>query len=327
MPIPPHSQGRLVAIVVTYNRLHQLKVTIDRLLASPESELAQLIVVDNASTDGTADWLATCTDPRLIPLTAERNEGGAGGFVRGMTAAMAASTPDWLVLMDDDGRPDAGTLARFHSLDLSDWDALAAAVFLPDGAICDMNRPSRNPFARPAVFLRTLLRLGGREGFHLSPADYAQSVPRPIDITSFVGFFLRADLVRRFGYPDPRLFVYAEDGLYTLGLSKAGARIAFHPALRFEHDLSTFSGAAGGFNPLWKVYYYHRNLLLLYRAAAGPLLWPLLVMLVPKWILKARRHPGERARYLCLLGQAIRDGLGRRLTRSHDEVLALCRKD
>ncbi|WP_392341740.1 glycosyltransferase [Phaeobacter sp. BS52] len=50
--------GRLVAVVVTYNRLAKLKVTLARLLDSPAQELASLVVVDNASNDGTGDWLA-----------------------------------------------------------------------------------------------------------------------------------------------------------------------------------------------------------------------------------------------------------------------------
>ncbi|MFU1684364.1 glycosyltransferase [Phaeobacter piscinae] len=50
--------GRLVAVVVTYNRLEKLKVTLARLLESPAEDLAALVVVDNASNDGTGDWLA-----------------------------------------------------------------------------------------------------------------------------------------------------------------------------------------------------------------------------------------------------------------------------
>ena len=49
---------RLVAVVVTYNRLDKLKATLARLLESPASELAAVVVVDNASTDATAAWLA-----------------------------------------------------------------------------------------------------------------------------------------------------------------------------------------------------------------------------------------------------------------------------
>ena len=49
---------RLAAVVVTYNRLDQLKITVARLLDSAADVLDRLVVVDNASTDDTARWLA-----------------------------------------------------------------------------------------------------------------------------------------------------------------------------------------------------------------------------------------------------------------------------
>lgn len=317
-------QGRLVAVVVTYNRLDKLQVTLAHLLASPASELYRVVVVDNASTDGTQAWLSAQDDSRLHVIRSKINGGGAGGFELGMRAAVETYDPDWLVVMDDDGYPRPGALAAFHSQDLTGWDAIAAAVYFPEGEICEMNRPSRNPFWHLPIFLRTLLRLGGRSGFHLDPMDYHAHVgPRPVDVASFVGLFVSRAAVARVGYPDGSLFVYGDDGLYTLGLTKAGGHIAFHPAVTFAHDCSTFAGQRGRFRPLWKVYYYHRNLLLLYREAAGWLFWPLLLVILPKWLSKLRHHGGERRVFLRLLGRAIRDGLTRRTGQDHDEILGL----
>ncbi|MGR3621456.1 glycosyltransferase [Pseudophaeobacter sp.] len=327
--------GRLVAVVVTYNRLDKLKPTLARLLESPAAELAAVVVVDNASTDGTTAWLASLSEPRLDIRSSARNRGGAGGFEMGMGHAMQAHAPDWLVVMDDDGRPAAGGLAAFHALPAHrdparTWDAVAAAVYFPEGGICEMNRPSRNPFWHSREFLRTLFG-GGRSGFHLQPADY-EGDGMQIDVTSFVGFFISAAAVRRIGYPDPDLFIYGDDGLYTLGLTKSGGRIGFEPGVRFEHDLTTFAakdGAEGAqrgrFIPLWKVYYYHRNLLLLYRMAAGWLFWPVLLLVVPKWLSKLRAHPGERRAFLRLMLRAIRDGLLRRRAVPHAAVLELAK--
>lgn len=339
--------GRLVAVVVTYNRLDKLQATLARLLESPEAELAAVVVVDNASSDGTGDWLASQTAARLDIVSSASNRGGAGGFEMGMRRAMEAHRPDWLVVMDDDGRPAKGGLAGFHDLAMfrsgddgkkqtgdwaraGAWDAVAAAVYFPEGGICEMNRPSRNPFWHGREFLRTLFG-GGRSGFHVQPSDYA-GPGLQIDVTSFVGFFISARAVQRIGYPDPDLFIYGDDGLYTLGLSKAGGRIGFEPSVRFEHDLTTFvardgSGGAqrGRFIPLWKVYYYHRNLLLLYQMAAGWLFWPVLLVIVPKWVSKVRLHRGERRAFLRLIRRAIWDGLRQRRVMSHARVLDLAR--
>ncbi|MFT3688920.1 glycosyltransferase [Paenirhodobacter sp.] len=316
---------RLVAVVVTYNRLAQLKVTIARLLDSPEGDLAGVVVVDNASTDGTGAWLATLSEPRLHLLREAENIGGAGGFDRGMRAAVARFDPDWIVVMDDDGRPEPGALAAFQALDTSEWDGIAAAVYLPDGRICDMNRPSRNPFWNLRLFFQTLRQ--GRSGFHLDPLAYDEPHPHPIDVTSFVGFFVSRQGVARAGFPDPELFIYGDDGLYTLGLAARGGRMCFEPRIRFEHDLTTFAGEDRRFRPLWKAYYYHRNLLLLYRQAAGWLFWPALLVIIPKWLAKTRAHRGETRVFAGLMLRAIRDGLLRRTGVRHAQIVAWGRRD
>lgn len=310
---------RLVAVVVTHNRLAQLKVTLARLLGTAVQDLEAVVVIDNAASDGTAEWLATQGDPRLVVHRLDNNRGGAGGFAAGMALARDRFDPDWLVVMDDDARPEPGALAAFHSRAKAGIDAVAAAVYFPDGRICEMNRPSRNPFWHGREFLRTAFR--GRGGFHLPPSAYAGTELRDIDVTSFVGFFVSRKGLDLAGLPDPGLFLYGDDGIYTLGLRRAGGTMVFDPNVRFEHDCTTFSTAQRGrFVPIWKAYYYHRNLLLLYRLAAGWMFWPVLCLIVPRWIWKARAHGGQRRLYLALLGRAVRDGLMRRTQVAHDTV-------
>lgn len=311
---------RLAALVVTYNRLDQLKLTVARFLEAAPDVLEMLMVVDNASTDGTGDWLAAQHDPRLRVLRLDRNTGGAGGFSAGMVALQETCDPDWMLLTDDDGRPDPGALEVFHTLDLTGWDALAAAVYFPSGEICEMNRPSRNPFWAGRTFWRTARR--GRSGFHLKSDEYAGDEIAPIDVTSFVGFFVRREGVAMAGVPDPGLFLYGDDGIYTLRLSAMGGRIGFAPQITFTHDMSTFAGQRGRFRPLWKVYYYHRNLLMLYRLAAGVWFWPVLLIILPKWALKIRHHGGERRAFWRLMRRAMADGLRRRTDVPHEKVVA-----
>lgn len=297
----------MVAVVVTHERPQQLRVTLERLLAADPGDLDAVVVVDNASADATPGMLAAWDDPRLQVIRSATNLGGAGGFETGMRAASARYDPDWMVLMDDDARPCPGALARFHALPPPGWEAVAAAVHFPDGSICPMNRPGYNPFRRG--------------GLHVRPRDY-DGPAIPVEAATFVGLFVSRAAIKRVGYPDGRLFVYGDDGLYTLGLSRAGGRIGFEPSVRFQHDPSTFQGRR--FRPLWKVYYYHRNLLLFYRLAGGWRFWPAFALLLPKWAAKARHQPaGERRAFLRLLMRAVRDGLTGRLDVAHADVLAL----
>lgn len=311
---------RLGAVVVTCNRLHQIRQTVARLLDSP---VDRLIVVDNASSDGTDTFLAGVNDPRLEVIRSDRNIGGAGGFALAIRSMTERHDPDWLLVTDDDSRPEPGALEAFLNTDLTGYDAVAGAAYYPDGAICGMNRPFLNPFSHPRVLFRTLIG-GGRAAFHLKDTHYRGTEPVAVDGASFVGLLMSRKAIGMAGLPRAELFLYAEDGLYTLGLTQQGGRIAFLPQLRFEHDCSTFALGSGRFTPMWKSYYYHRNLLLLYRQAAGAYFWPALVLFVlPKWLLKARRQGDQWAVYLRLLRHAVGDGLARRFDRPLTEILTI----
>lgn len=322
----PKAHASLVAVVVTHNRLAKLKRTVQRLLSCTPDQLTALVIVDNASTDETAKWLASLSSSRITILQNARNLGGAGGFEQGMRFAVQEFDPDWLVLMDDDARPEPATLAAFHSSDRSDADAWAAAVYHPEGNICDINRPSRNPFWNAGVMRRTLFG-GGRDGFHIGENEYSASTSCEIDGASFVGFFISKKGIEKAGFPDGSMFIYGDDVLYTLGLRSKGGKILFDPVLQFEHDFSTIAQADSRFTPLWKSYYHYRNLLMVYRKCSGP--WFLLVgpAAAGKWLLKLRYYKGQRLSYLRLVTRALLDGLASRTEVDHRRVLQWANED
>jgi rhamnopyranosyl-N-acetylglucosaminyl-diphospho-decaprenol beta-1,3/1,4-galactofuranosyltransferase len=300
----------LAAVVVTFNRLDQLKITLARLMAE---KVDHIVVADNASGDGTAAWLANQSDPRLHVVTLADNRGGAGGFEAGMAAARDLFDPDWVVLMDDDARPCPGALRVFRNetpfLETS-TGAAAAAVFYPDGTLCEMNRPSRNPFWNLGLFARTLLR-GSRRGFHLDDAAFAPDADaRQIDVASFVGYFVHRDAMDCVGLPEGGLFIYGDDVLYSLRLRRAGLGITLLPAVRFEHDCGTM-GEGFIYRPLWKIYYHCRNGVDIARQAAGPVVFPLaLAYYTVIWWRRGRHYDaGEREQYNRLMWQGLRDGL------------------
>lgn len=310
----------LVAVVVTRNRLEQLKTG---LAATLGQRCDAVVVVDNCSTDGTREWLdaETRRHEHLDVVHAARNLGGAGGFEMGFRHAMEQYRPDWLVCFDDDARPNPGALDTFLSSDLEGIDAATAAVYFPDGRICEMNRPSRNPFWHLRLFFKTVLGQG-RRGFHLVDDDYYSREPVPIDSTSFVGFFVRGRMVERVGVPDGRLFIYGDDLLYGLSIRRMGGRICFMPWVTFTHDCSTFSTHEKTFKPLWKAYYTYRNGLRLYYAAAGRLFWFVLPVKMIMWLWDARLYDDRRS-YLKLMRAAVKDSATGRYDRPHEDVVRL----
>lgn len=309
--------ARIAAIVVTHNRLAQLEHTIERLLTEA---IDVVVLVDNGSTDGTVERFSQINDPRFHLICLPTNQGGAGGFEVGLRETTALYDPDWCLLMDDDARPEIGAIARFRSMDVTGLGGVAAAVYTSDGSICDMNRPSVNPFWNRRAFVRTLLGRG-RRGFHLNDSAYAADTTTPIDAASFVGLFVTRAAIKATGLPDGRLFIYGDDVLYTLAMRRAGQAIVFAPDIKFEHDFKTFTAQSRAFKPMWKSYYHHRNLLLVYHSAAGFLFWPALLIIIPKWISKMRYYENDRALYLKTLAMAFFDAARRKLNRPHTDVV------
>jgi GT2 family glycosyltransferase len=314
----PPTPLRIAAIVVTHNRLAQLEHTIERLLTEP---VDLVVLVDNGSSDGTAERFGRINDPRFHLICLPTNRGGAGGFEEGLRQTQALFDPDWCVVMDDDARPEVGAIARFRAMDCGSFGGVAAAVYTTDGSICDMNRPSVNPFWDRKAFLRTLMGRG-RMGFHLGNDAYEALTATPIDAASFVGLFLSRSAIKATGFPDGRLFIYGDDVLYTLAMRRAGHTIMFVPGIRFEHDFKTFAAESRAFRPLWKIYYHHRNLLFVYHSAAGVWFWPALLIILPKWFMKVRYYGGDWALYLKFLQMALIDASRGKLDRSHAEVLS-----
>lgn len=97
--------SNVAAVVVTYNRLEELKKNID-MLQRQTRVIDAIYIVDNASTDDTGMYLESLAkkNERVIPCKLKKNVGGAGGFSYGLERACKDGY-DWVWLMDDDGRP------------------------------------------------------------------------------------------------------------------------------------------------------------------------------------------------------------------------------
>lgn len=286
---------RIVAVVVTYNRLPLLQLLVARLLAV--DALTSILVIDNASTDGTGEWLATAD---VRHRTLDRNRGGAGGFHAGLRAAVEEYDADLVWLMDDDGLPEPGCLDRLLAeTDLDFWGPL----------VVDIDDPARLVFP---------IRLpGGTRVVHdVASARSAAVDGRIADIViPFNGVLVTRELVERIGYPRAEFFIWGDDHEYRLRAEAAGARIATvvdavvrHPSVG---DLGTpmmFGRTTYNHTPSdLKHYCMARNNVLNLRDYRG---WPFVLMFWLKTIwfyLFTRRQPGRivmsaRAAYAGLRG-------------------------
>src|SRR5919202_2529668 len=135
---------RVIAVVVTYNRAEMLVACV-RALAAQTHPLAGVLIVDNASTDGTEERLAASgaadgLDVAYVRL--QRNGGGAEGFHYGVAHALERPS-DWIWLMDDDCEPAEDCLERLLASRAAADEATAVVcprVVAADGRLLPLNR-------------------------------------------------------------------------------------------------------------------------------------------------------------------------------------------
>lgn len=216
---------RVQAVVVTFNRLAMLQRLIPRLQAEPGLE--RILVIDNASSDGTGEWLAAQgVEHRTLPT----NTGGAGGFHTGLGWAIDEGA-DLVWLMDDDGLPAADCLPLL--LERVDRDGLE---FCGPAVLAEQD-PTRLCFP---------IRLpGGTKVVHEMSAVEGAARDGLIDgvVIPFNGVLVNRDLVERIGLPREEFFIWGDDVEYLWRAERAGARIATVVDAHFLHpatdDLGT----------------------------------------------------------------------------------------
>jgi GT2 family glycosyltransferase len=234
----------VVAVVVTYNR-HELLVRCLEALAAQSHPVARVVVVDNASTDGTlehvrASGVAERVELRYVRL--RRNGGGAEGFHYGVREALR-SDADWIWLMDDDCEPAPDALEALLGAPCArhpDAAVLAPVVEDDRGRVLPINRGH----VRARWFFAPLVAA--------SPEEHAADCAR-IEFCSFVGPLVRTSAARRTGPPMREMFIRFEDVEYLSRLTAGGETMWLVGAARIVHrDPQPVAGA--DFRAMWGDY-------------------------------------------------------------------------
>jgi rhamnopyranosyl-N-acetylglucosaminyl-diphospho-decaprenol beta-1,3/1,4-galactofuranosyltransferase len=240
------SLPRVTAVVVTYNRRELLLESLAAVHAQTRPADA-VIVVDNASADGTAAAVRG-RYPSVQLTELARNTGGAGGFAGGLALALDGGA-DLVWLMDDDTVPEPDALramldarARYPA----QTALIASRVLWTDGRAHPMNTPRAKPFASRAERLSA-----------------AAAGCLPIRSASFVSVLVDASVCRQRGLPQADYFLWNDDFEFTARLLRGNIGLLC-PASVVVHKTATFGSTDA--DPGQRFFYEVRNKIWMLRA-------------------------------------------------------------
>lgn len=240
---PPARELDLDVIVLNYNTRDHLEAGLTALraegstiLSRPDAAItARVIVVDNASSDGSADMVAA-RFPEAILIRSPRN----GGFAYGNNQALRRSGARLVLLLNPDSTLAPGAIRDL--VDEMDRHPEAAVVgprlIRPDGSV---HLACRRSFPTPAVSLYRVAGLSrrfrgsprfGRYNLTHIPDDAAVEV----DAVTGACMLARGQAIESVGALDERFFMYGEDLDWCLRFRRAGWTVRFAPHVLVRHQ-------------------------------------------------------------------------------------------
>jgi len=298
---------RVIAVVVAFNR-RELLLECLTALHEQTRRPDNIVVVDNASTDGSSDAVrARFPDVDVMRLAS--NTGGAGGFAVAIERALTAHGPDLIWVMDDDTIPTPTALeAMMKARDLARHTPaiVASRVVWIDGVDHPMNTPRRKPLASAAERREA----AGANGI-------------PIRSASFVSMLVEADAVRADGLPVADYFLWNDDFEFTARILRR-RRGLFVPSSVVVHK--TRARADTDVDPGERFYLEVRNKLWLFRTS-NALAWyekPLYVAATARRWSRTYLRSSDRATISRTFREGFRDGVHKR-PRDNYDVLAPAR--
>jgi GT2 family glycosyltransferase len=215
--------------------------------------LEKIIVVDNASSDGTAAMLAR-EFPQVTVLVMPENLGYGTAWKTGLSYAMFDHNFDWVWTFDGDSVPHPDALATLlDSMPLMEQSdgrlgMMATLAFNIKSGECYAPLLWRDGIRKPSP---DLLR---------QPIWYA-------DMTIAAGCLVSRNLVQQIGFPRADLFLDFTDFEYCLRARSNGFKIAIVSAAKIDHDIGEARPVQFmGDNRVWpnhspfREYYIARNL-------------------------------------------------------------------
>lgn len=241
-------------IIVTHNRLSLLKECLEH-VESQTAAAERIIVVDNASEDGTRQYLRTkkAEDARYVIIECAQNAGGAGGFEKGVEFVCALydrEQTECVLFIDDDAMLDADYMEKILEQRRMHRSHQAFAGTVETNGAVDLFHRRRK----------------GKYGIMLKCCpdnDYEKEVFE-CDIASFCGMVVDTDIIKKAGLPCGEYFIWNDDVEYSLRICQY-TKFLVIPSAKLNHRTGANESKYPHRRYDWREYYGIRNRLLYVR--------------------------------------------------------------
>lgn len=253
---------RLDVVIVAYRSRELLGRCLDSLRAHPPEGGLNVVVVDNASGDGTVEMVAARYPE--VELIAERAN---HGFAVATNLGIARGSAPYVLALNPDAAVEAGTLQTL--VELIDADpsigCAGAALYQEDGSF---DHAARRSFPTPLSALGHFSGLGRRLGSGPLAAYRAPEVERgPVDAVNGAFMLMRRSALAQVGLFDEGYWMYMEDLDLCKRLADGGWVTFFEPAARATHSKG---GTTGGRRDARLQIAFHRGMGRFYRRHYAP---------------------------------------------------------
>ncbi len=246
----------LSIIILSYKSKSDLGRLLPSVYASKTGFGYEVIVVDNGSGDGTADWAESqIQNPEYKNLKVVRNKNT--GFAHGNNLGISRSSGKYILLLNPDTKIEADTLEvmlRFMEA-RPEVGISGCKVLKPDNSL---DLASRRRFPNPwNAFARLFLK--HNKNYNMLDSDENQ----PQEVDSVMGAFLliRRSVMEKIGLLDESFFMYGEDIDWCWRCKEAGFQVWYYPKTKITH----FKGSSSKKTPFKALAWFHEAMWVFYR--------------------------------------------------------------
>lgn len=235
---------KLGVVIVTYNRLALLQECIEACI-NQEEKFNKILIINNASTDGTTEYLEKLEYENVTVINSPENLGGAGGFYKGIEQAQKYDL-DYLLLIDDDAILDSNynkEIVKHIQEDNGKIKAYSGSV-KTGGKIQKEHRKHLKPNFKCVE--------SEDEEYQKEYFDY--------ELSTFCGLYVSMQVIKEIGLPKKEFFIWFDDTEYSLRILKySKIRNINSTSLNHKTKIANSSGFS------WKSYYGLRNQIIIIK--------------------------------------------------------------